>query len=159
MENQKESVSKLLLKITLEQFWRIYFLIACIALMNSLELLTLIYIFYGFMVLGSIKKTIAVWSDKEMRWRFSDPLYLIIMSITLLVSIGAFSYDGPKLTCLLTIGSLSIVNYILLGLTNPNYNPEEGVKNAFRVAKKCPHCFSTLPSFFTTKCPHCTSQL
>lgn len=167
MENQKHpSLYRLFLTILGEQFWRMYFLICCIALVQSLNsdnvedtIFRIMYFFYGFIVLGSLQKVISIYKDKEERWRFTDPLYLIIMVLTLIVCVGAFNDYEFKLAFLITTGLLAVLNFVLLRLTDEDYDPEKGVKNAFRVAKKCPHCFSSLPSYFTSKCPHCTADL
>jgi hypothetical protein len=44
-------------------------------------------------------------------------------------------------------------------MSDPDYDVKSDVKNAFKYAKKCPHCMSNLPSYFTSKCPHCTADL
>lgn len=127
--------------------------------MKSMNLITLLWIFYGFVISISIKKVIAVFAVKEERWRFSDPLYLILMVISVGVCIGAFKDYDFRLAFLISTGLIAIINFTLLRFTDSDYNPDKSARNAFKVAKKCPHCFSSLPSYFTSKCPHCTAEL
>lgn len=54
-----------------------------------------------------------------------------------------------------------IINIITAGwrMNDSNYNLEKDFKTALMIQKKCPHCFKSLPSHFTSKCPHCTKDL
>jgi hypothetical protein len=48
-------------------------------------------------------------------------------------------------------------------MMEPGYDFKEDVKTARKIHttlnKKCPYCFSKLPSHFTSKCPQCTADL
>ena len=166
MEQQNNSQDKTIWTVLGEQFWTIYTLIVCIVILKLLNsdttedsVYTLMYIFYSFIVLGSLKKAITVYSDKAGRWRFTDPLYLILMIGCPIVCVGAYNDYEFKLAFLITTGLMAVLNFTLLRLTDKDYDPEQGAKNAFQLLKKCPHCFSSLPSYFTSKCPHCTADL
>jgi len=108
-------------------------------------------------VLGSLAKALPIYLNKEQRHRLTDPLYLIGMGIVALFSILLLFLDIQLLW--LSLGCLAFANWALLRFTDEDYNVEDGVKNAFRVAKKCPHCMKSLPSYLTSKCPHCTADL
>jgi hypothetical protein len=53
-----------------------------------------------------------------------------------------------------------VINIVVIfwKIYESDYN-SDSVKQAFKYAKKCPHCMSNLPSYFTSKCPHCTADL
>jgi hypothetical protein len=48
---------------------------------------------------------------------------------------------------------------VIWRMTEPHYDAKADVKQAFKIAKKCPHCMKKLPSYFSSKCPHCTADL
>jgi len=125
--------------------------------------LVVISIFFGGIVLGSLSMTIILY--KKQRWRVTNPLYLIIMTITIVLSVFAYGEEDLGISFpynwILALGAISIVNLLLLAVTKPGDDQDlgQGVKNAFKIAQKCPHCFSSLPSFFSSKCPRCTADL
>jgi O-antigen/teichoic acid export membrane protein len=117
-----------------------------------------IWIFCGVITLSSLLMFIMLFF--KQRERINDPVYVLIMIITVLISVFAFmKEDFGQFTWLFCAFSIALVNLFLIAITKPGYDLEQGVKNGFKVAKKCPHCFSSLPSYFTSKCPHCTSEL
>ena len=48
---------------------------------------------------------------------------------------------------------------VIWRMTDPDYDIKSDVKHSFKIAKKCPNCMKSLPSYFTSKCPHCTADL
>jgi hypothetical protein len=52
---------------------------------------------------------------------------------------------------------------VIWRMMEPGYDVKQDIENSKKIyttlSKKCPHCFSNLPSHFSSKCPECTADL
>ena len=122
-----------------------------------MELLTSIYIITISGALGSLSKFLTIYLNKKQRHRLSDPLYLILIAISILIAIIILFLDVQWWP--MAVAGLAFANWALLRFTDDDYDIGKSVKNAFILAKKCPNCMKELPSQLTSKCPHCTADL
>ena len=122
-----------------------------------MELSTIINILIILGALNRLLKALNIFLNKEQRHRLSDPLYLILMAIAVIFAIWLLFINIRWWPW--SLGGLAFANWALLRLTDEDYSIEKDLKNAFRIAKKCPNCMKSLPSYLTSKCPHCTADL
>jgi hypothetical protein len=81
-----------------------------------MEVSTIIYITIILGALNSLLKAVNIYLNKDQRHRLSDPLYLILMAIAVIFSIGLLFNDIRWWPW--SLGGLAFANWALLRLTD-----------------------------------------
>lgn len=95
--------------------------------------------------------------NKENIWVFKDPLYLIVMVVGVIITIGLGFLSLPLIG--FGIAFILLSHQFLIRISSGKYDLEKDVKKTMRIMKKCPQCYKELPSYLTAKCPYCTADL
>jgi hypothetical protein len=118
---------------------------------------TIFYSILAIAIISLIIRSVNFLKSKEKRKILQDPIYLIIMGVVIVFSIVLLFFS----LLFLPVGIIIVgfTQVLIIRLSDDKYDVEKDVKNAFKIAKKCPNCIKSLPSYLTKKCPHCTADL
>ena len=118
---------------------------------------TIFYSILAIAIISLIIRSINFLKNKEKSEILYDQMYLTIMGIVIVFSIVLLFFS----LLFLPVGIIIVgfTHVLIIRLSDDKYDVEKDVKNAFKIAKKCPYCMKSLPSYLTKKCPHCTADL